>query len=190
VKNTLKLQALGALVLLSAGWLAGCKSAPPLTQDQAKALIQAKYDQAPATPFNISVDDRGMQQGARAKFWVGTKRYPNGYWGDFAITPDGKKIIKLPGGGDAIQWRPESPNDPKYAVVVVPVVPVHLKARDVAEPQDVGSTKVASFMEDVNLEGLPVDLQTIAHSPGNNLSTRRQATFELTNGAWTLRSID
>jgi hypothetical protein len=33
-------------------------------------------------------------------------------------------------------------------------------------------------------------LQNIAHDPMNKLSTQRVATFVLTNGAWTLQSIE
>ena len=90
MKNAVKIQALAALVLLGAGgFLAGCKSAPDLTQDQAKTMIQAKYDKDPGSVFNIAVNDTGMQQGVHANYWLGVKRYPNGYWGDFKLTPDG-----------------------------------------------------------------------------------------------------
>ncbi len=100
MKNVVKIQALAALVLLSVGgFLAGCKSAPDLTQDQANAMIQAKYDKDPGTVFNIAVDDPGMQKGVHANYWLLVKRYPNGYWGDFKLTPDGVKIRK------AAKWR-------------------------------------------------------------------------------------
>ncbi len=191
VKNAMKMQALGALVLLGAGlWMAGCKSAPELTQAQALAMIQAKYDQTPAVPANITVNDRGMQQGVLAKYWFETKRYPNGYWGDFTLTPDGKKVLKLASGGDVIQWRPESPTDTRFVVVVMPLVANHLKARDVGQIQTVADTRIASFTENVNLDGVPDALQNIAHNPGNKLSSLRQATFVLVNGAWSLQSIE
>jgi hypothetical protein len=45
-------------------------------------------------------------------------------------------------------------------------------------------------MEDVNLDSLPGPLQNIAQNPGNKLSSQRQATFVLNNGAWTLKSIE
>ena len=62
MKNAVKIQTFAALVLLGAGgFLAGCKSAPDLTQDQAKTLIQAKYDKDPGTVFNIAVDDPGKR---------------------------------------------------------------------------------------------------------------------------------
>ena len=40
-------------------FLAGCKSAPDLTQSQALELIQANYDHAPAAGANILVNDLG-----------------------------------------------------------------------------------------------------------------------------------
>lgn len=191
VKNAVKLQALGALVLLCAGiGMAGCKSAPDLTKDQALALIQAKYDQTPAAPFNIAVDDRGMQLGVHANYWLGTKRYPNGYWADFKLTPEGAKVVKLPGGGDVIQWRPSGPSDPVYSIIVVPLVSSGLKARNLGDIQNLGENKTVSFMEDVDLSKLPDALANIAHEPGNKLSSKRQATFTVVNGAWTLKSIE
>jgi hypothetical protein len=153
-------------------------------------MIQADYDQSPGVPFDISVDDRGMQQGAQAKYWVGFKRYPNGYWGDFKLTDDGKKVIKLQGGGDVIQWRPDGPTDPKYVVVIVPLMVSHLKARSIGDVQTLGDSRVVTFMEDVNLDGMPAPLQAIAQDPVNKLTTQRQATFVLTDGAWKLKSIE
>jgi hypothetical protein len=191
VRHGVSVQALAALALLGAGWvLAGCKSAPDLSSDQAKTMIQAKYDADPGAPFDISVDDRGMQQGMSAKYWGGLKRYPNGYWADFKLTDAGKKAIKLPDGGDVIQWRPDSPTDPKYAVVIVPLVVSHMKARNVGEVQTIGDSRVVTYMEEVSLDGMPAPLQTIAQDPVNKLTTQRQATFVLTNGAWTLKSIE
>jgi hypothetical protein len=191
VKNAVRMQALTALVVLgAAGFLAGCKSAPDLTSDQAKTMIQAKYDSDPGAPFDISVDDRGMQQGVTAKYWAGTRRYPNGYWGDFKLTDDGKKVIKLPKGGDVIEWRPDSPTDPNYAVVVEPLTVSHMKARSLGDIQNVGDSRTVTYMQDVDLSGLPAPLQAIAHGAVNKLSSQHQATFVLTNGAWTLKSID
>ena len=190
MKNALKMQALGALVLLGAGLsIAGCKSTPPLTQAQAFTMIQAKYDQTPATPFDITVGDRGMQQGVSAKYWVGTKRYPNGYWADFSLTPEGKKALKLASGGDVIQWRPDSPTDSRFVIVVVPLVDSHLKPRDPGDVQILGDDKTVMFTEDVTLDGIPDPLKNIAHNPGNRLSTKRMATFTLANGSWSLKSI-
>lgn len=191
MKNAVKLQIVTLLVIVASGiWMAGCKSAPDLTQAQALTMIQAKYDQTPAVPANITVNDTGMGQGVTAKYWLGTKRYPNGYWADFTLTPDGKKVLALASGGDVIQWRPDSPSDPHASVIVMPVVANHLKARDVGEIQSVGDTRTASFTEDINLDGVPQPLQDIAHNPGNKLSSSRLATFVLTNGAWTLQSIE
>ena len=191
MKNAVKLQVLVVLVSLGAGLLmAGCKSAPELTQAEALTMIQAKYDQTPAAPVNITVNDTGMQQGGTAKYWTETTRYPNGYWADFALTPDGKKVLTLAGGGSVIQWRPDSPSDPHFVVVIQSVATNHLKARNVGEIQTVADTRIASFTEDVNLDGLPQPLADMAHNPGNKLSSLRQATFVLTNGAWTLQSIE
>ncbi len=191
VKNVAKMQVLGALVILGAGFcLAGCKSAPELTQAQALAMIQSNYAQAPATPITITVTDQGMQQGVSAKYWFETKRYPNGYWGDFTLTPDGKKVLKLMSGGDVIQWRPDGPNDQNFTIQVQTLVANHLKARDVADiqaPDD--NTRVASYTEDLDFTGVPDALQGIAHDPGNKPSSSRHATFVLTNGAWTLQSV-
>lgn len=191
MKNAGKIQTLAVLVLLgAAGFLAGCKSAPDLTQDQAKAMIQAKYDKDPGTVFNIAVNDAGMQQGVNAKYWLGVKRYPNGYWGDFKLTPDGVKIVKLQNGGDTIQWRPEGPNDPNYTIIVVPLVPSKLKMRNPGDVETVADTRTVTYMEDVDLSNLPAPLQAIADNPSNKLSTKRMATFTLANGAWTLESIE
>jgi hypothetical protein len=191
VKNAVRMQALAVLALAGAGWVAvGCKTAPVLTSDQARTMIQAKYDQDQGAPFDVSVNDRGMQQGVAAKYWVGTRRYPNGYWGDFKLTDDGKKVVKLAGGGDVIQWRPDGPSDPKYVIVVVPLVVSHFKTRDVGDVQTIGDTRVVTYMEDVNLDGMPAPLEAIAQNPGNKLSTQRQATFALNNGAWTLQSVE
>lgn len=191
VKNAVKMQIVGALVLLGAAWwMAGCKPAPELTQAQALAMIQAKYDQTPAAPIDITVGDRGMQQGDLAKYWIETKRYPNGYWGDFTLTPDGKKVLKLVSGGDVIQWRPENPTDRNFTVVVETLAANHLIARDVGQIETVGDSRIAPFTEDVNLNGVPDALQNIAHNPGNKLSSLRHATFVLVNGAWSLQSIE
>ncbi len=191
MKNAVKLQVLGVLVSLASGlWMAGCKSAPDLTQAQALTMIQAKYDQTAAAPVSVTVNDTGMQQGVTAKYWTETKRYPNGYWGDFTLTPDGKKVVTLAGGGSVIQWRPDSPTDPHFVIVVQSVATNHLKARDVGDIQSVGDTRIASFTEDVNLDGLPQPLADMAHNPGNKLSALRQATFVLSNGAWTLQSVE
>jgi hypothetical protein len=153
-------------------------------------MIQAKYDKDPGTVFNIAVNDRGMQQGVHANYWLGVKRYPNGYWGDFKLTPDGMKVVKLQSGGDTIQWRPEGPNDPNYTIIVVPLTPSKLKMRSPGDVQTIADTRTVTYMEDVDLSNLPAPLQALANNPANKLSTKRMATFTLANGAWTLQSIE
>lgn len=196
MKNAAKLQIAGIPVLLVFAFLgtglliAGCKSAPDLSQAQALTMIQARYDQSPAAPANITVNDSGMGQGVTAKYWLETRRYPNGYWADFTITPDGKKVLKLASGGDVIQWRPDNPSDPNFVIVIQTVATNHLKARNVGEIQSVGDSRIASFTEDVNLDGILQPLADIAHNPGNKLSALRHATFVLTNGGWSLQSVE
>jgi hypothetical protein len=168
-----------------------CKSAPELTAAQAQSLIQAKYDQDPAVGAPITITDLGMRQGVTAKYWDRSKAYPNKYWADFKLSDAGKKAVTLTGGGDTIEWRPDSMEDKNFSVVVTAAATNHLKAHDVKDPQDeVGGTKVAIFTEAVSLDGVPAPLQDIAHDPGNKLSTRRTATFTLDGGAWKLSSIN
>src|SRR5271157_2072272 len=136
VKNAGKMQVLGVLAFLGAGLLVtGCKPAPDLTEADAQALIQARYDQTPAVGASITVDDLGMRQGATAKYWNRTKVYPNKFWADFTLTDDGKKALKLQSGGDVIQWRPSSPTDTHFSIIVVTVAANHLKAHDVKDIQ-------------------------------------------------------
>ena len=67
MKYAVKLQALGAMGLLSMGLLAaGCKSAPPLDKTAAQNMIQAKLDSTPATGIDIIVNDLGMGEGRNA----------------------------------------------------------------------------------------------------------------------------
>jgi hypothetical protein len=192
VKNAWKVKTLGVAALVGAAMLVtGCKSAPDLTAANAQALIQAKYDASPAVGAAITVDDLGMRQGATAKYWDRTKVYPNKYWADFVLTPEGKKAMTLAGGGDTIQWRPQSPDDKTFSVVVTTVATNHLKAKDVKDPQDeVGGTKSVVYTEAVSLDGAPSALADIAHNPGNKLSTKRTATFAVDGGAWKLESIN
>lgn len=192
MRNRTKLQILGILVLLSGGaLLTGCKSAPDLSAADAQKLIQAKYDATPAAGANISVNDLGMRQGFTAKYWTRTKEYPNKFWADFTLTPDGKKAVALPSGKDVIEWRPESADDKNYAITVISVATNHLKAKDVKDPQDeVGGTKSVIYTESVSLDGVPPALQDIAHNPGNQLSVKRTATFAVDGGAWKLQSIN
>ncbi len=196
VRDGVKLQALGAMALLGAGLLfAGCKSEPPLTAAQAQAMIQAKYDQTPPAPVTVSVTDLGMRQGITEGYWNRTKVYPNGLWADFTLTPDGKKVLKLSGGGDVIEWRPENQNDTEYSIVVTTAVANHLKALNVRNVQDevlpgFSKAKGADYDEGVDLTGVPAPLVQIASNPGNQLSTQRHADFALVNGAWKLQSFE
>jgi hypothetical protein len=189
--KTLSVVVLGVSGLI----VAGCKSAPDLTPAQALALVQAKYDQTPPVGVEILVNDPGMLSGATAKLWDRTKIYPNKIWADFKLTPEGKKAVALPGGGDVIEWRPASLDDKNYTVLVTTVAANHLRAHDMGDLQDEmmggsDTSKVGKYTEGVNLTGVPQVLQDIAHNPGNKLSTKKQADFVLTNGTWTLKSIE
>jgi hypothetical protein len=195
VKKAMNVGTFAALAFVGLGFtvgsmLNGCKSAPELTSAEAQALIQAKYDQTPAEGANIYVDDLGMRMGVTDKYWDRTKAYPNKFWADFTLTPEGKKAIKLADGSDVIKWRPESELDNKFSIIVVTTVANHLKAHDVQDPQDDAGGKGVSFTEAVNLDGVPGPLQDIAHNPGNRLSSKRQAEFALDGGAWKLVSIE
>lgn len=191
VRHMGKFGTLGVGLLLGAGWVVlGCKAKPDLSQANAQSMIQAKYDQSPAVSTDLVVNDLGMREGVTAKYWAGIKRYPNGYWADFKLTPDGKKLVKLPDGTDVIQWRPDGPNDTHYAITITTVGTSHPKAVNMGDIQDDGNGKTAEFSEDVNLDGLPDALQGIAHNPGNHLSERKHAHFVLTGGAWSLDSVN
>jgi len=186
----MKIAVLGMVSLLGAGLLlTGCKSAPELTQADAQAMIQAKYDQTPAAGAEIMVDLDGMARGLSAKYWNRTVLYPNKYWADFTLTPVGKKVVKLKNGGDVIQWHPLNAGDKNYAIPVITVATNHLKAHVVSDPQDdVNGTKTASYMEIVVLDGLPNDLKIMADGPGNRLSSKHIATFAVDGGAWKLQT--
>lgn len=190
MKSAGNLRSLAALAFLGMGLLAGgCKSAPDLSQADALSMIQANYSQAAPVNADIVVNDLGMREGITAKYWQGLKKYPNGYWADFKLTPDGKKLVKPSGGGDTIEWRPDGPNDKQYAVTMTTLLPIHLKARNVQDVEDVGDTKVVGFTEDRDLSGWPAPLQGIAENPGNQLGTTRHATFTLNGGAWKLQGV-
>ena len=190
MKIAVKMQALAAVALLGVGvMLSGCKSGPELSKDQAQALIQAKYDAMPGTKLDIAVGDRGMQQAVTAGYVTGLKRYPNGYWADFKLTPAGAKVISI-SGGDVIQWRPRQPSDPRYVITATSVALTKLKARDLGEVTAAGDNKTVSFTEDVNLSALPAALQEMARNPGNKLTDKKTATFALVNGAWAIQKID
>lgn len=132
-----------------------------------------------------------MREGITAKYWERTKVYPNRFWADFTLTPEGKKAVKLADGGDVIQWRPESLTDMHFSVVVTMVATNHLKAHDVSEIQDEsGGGKSAGYWESESLDGVPAALVEIAHNPGNQLSRKRVANFVLDGNAWKLASIE
>jgi hypothetical protein len=187
---------LGVLALAGFGIAAiGCKSAPDLTPAQALAMVQAKYDQTAPVATTILVNEAGIRQGVSAKLWERTKVYPNKLWADFKLTPDGKKAVTLPGGGDVIEWRPANQDDTNYTVVVMTVAANHLRAHDMGALQDemlAGSAtaREGKYTEGVNLTGVPQVLNDIAHHPGNKLSSRKQADFALENGTWVLKSIE
>ena len=125
MKNRARMILIGVPVVLVAGLLlSGCKPEPELTQASAKALIQAKYDQTPPVGINVVVDELGFREGYTAKYWDRIKVYPNQFWADFKLTPEGKKAFKLPNGGDVIEWRPESADDKGYSVIVVTVAAI------------------------------------------------------------------
>jgi hypothetical protein len=187
---------LGLMAVVSAGLVvAGCKSAPELSKDQALKMVQDKYDQTAPVGVNILVNDAGMRRGATAKLWDRTKIFPNKLWADFKLTAEGKKAVVLPGGGDTIEWRPSSLEDKNYTVVVTTVAANHLKAKDMGDLQDemlpgADTAKAGKYTESVNLTGVPDTLQQIAHTPGNKLSNRKQADFALENGSWVLKRIE
>ena len=109
---------LGMLGFLSAGMLlSGCKSAPELTKANALALIQAKYDQTPAAGVAIAVDVHGLKDGVQAKYWEKATVYANRIWGDFKLTPDGKKVlqrISRETGGTFFEVSKKQPIDKIY----------------------------------------------------------------------------
>ena len=196
VKNAGKMKVLGGLAILGAGLLLnGCKHVPDFTAANAQALIQADYDSKQAAGALIKIDDRGLRQGLTANYWKLTKVYPNKMWADYTLTDDGKKVLTLQGGGDVIQWRPDqiASASPHFYVVTMAAKPFN--AKDVQDPQDevlpgVATAKSAVFNESVDLTGVPAALSEIAHNPGNTLSSKKTANFELANGAWKLHSIE
>ncbi|MFZ0393597.1 MAG: hypothetical protein WCF17_09905 [Terracidiphilus sp.] len=185
--------ALGALAAMGLGLLAtGCKSSPPLSKDTAAAVIQAYYNHQPPAGITITIDDTGLRQGITAGYWKLTKVYPNNRWADYTLTPDGKKVLKLSAGGDVIQWRPEQGSP--FSVLIVTTAANPLKAMEVQDPQDetlpgVKMAKNVSFTEAVDFTGVPQPLEDIAHNPGNQLSTHRQADLSYDGMNWTVHGI-
>lgn len=192
VNKALRVYGAGVVGLLCAGLvLAGCKSAPELTKDNAQALIQAHYDGLAPVSANILVNDDGMKTGVTAKYWDRSKAYPNKYWADFKLTDEGKKAVKLPSGAETIEWHPESANDTRYTIMVNPAQANHLKAKNIADPQDdMNGAKSVQFDEVTSLENVPDPLQTMARHTSTRISARRTATFVLDNGAWKLQSVN
>lgn len=196
MKNAVKLQVAGAMALLGAGLIvAGCKSAPPLTQTQAQSMIQAKYDQAAPAPVTITLRNDGMVEGVTDKYWDRTKVYPNRLWADFTLTPDGKKLISVPGGGDVIQWRPMTVGDKRYSVSVTTVTATRFKAANIRNIQSEmlpGASKAmgCDYDEIVDFTGIPAPLADLGHDPGNQIRFMRHADFALVNGAWVLKSTE
>ncbi|HTX75729.1 MAG TPA: hypothetical protein VMD29_05950 [Terracidiphilus sp.] len=192
MKKLFEVCALGALAAVGAGLLmSGCKSTPELSKDTAQSLIQAQYDKQPSG-VTITVDETGLKQGLTAGYWKLTKVYPNNRWADYTLTPDGKKILKLDGGGDVIQWRPEQGSPFSFLIVTTATNP--LKVRDVQDPQDEvlpgsSAAKSVTFTEAVNLTGVPQPLQDIAHNPGNKLSSQKQADLTWDGMNWKLHGI-
>lgn len=189
MRKTIYLQAVGLCLLGGSALITGCK--PELTSAAAQSLIQAEYDHRPAANMSITLDETGIRQGIAAKYWTPTTLYPNKYWADFTLTPEGKKVVKLPGGGDVIQWRPESATDKRYTTVIATVATTHAKAKELRDIQEeVGGGRSVQFSETLGLDALPQTLQTMAHNAANRLSTRHQADFVVEGGAWKLKSIE
>lgn len=189
----LALSSFVVLALAGASLLsAGCKSAPDLTNGNARVLLQADYDGRPAQRLIVMVDRTGLKQGLNAHLWKLTKVYPSQRWADYTLTPEGKAVLDLNGGGDVILWRPDDNGDAHFFVTTLAAT--HPRVLQVSEPQEdvvaeVHTAKSAYFVEGVNFEGVPQPIQDIAHNPGNTLSTRREADFSLENGAWKVHSI-
>ena len=193
--KAIKICAVWAASFLGSGLLmTGCNSAPDLTTTSAQTLIQADYDKRPGEPATIAVDELGLKQGLNSKLWKLTKVYPNNRWADYVLTDDGKKALKLAGSSDAIQWRPDE-GQKDFHFFVITTAANHMKAKDVADPQDdvvanVQTAKSARFTEVYDWTGVPDSVQTISHNAINRLSTKRVADFALVNGAWTVHSIN
>jgi hypothetical protein len=181
-----------AAVALGMGLLAvGCKSAPDLSKSDAASMVQAYYSAQPASNLNIIVNNDGMVRGALDKYWARTTVYPNRYWADFKLTPEGKKLFKLADGSDTIKWRPDSAADSKFLVTLTTLAPKHLKVHDFGDVESVGgTTKTVSFTESVDFSGVPQPVQDLAHRPGNMLSAKRTADFVLDNGTWKVQSVE
>jgi hypothetical protein len=194
VKTVLKLQLWGAVLVMGASLaVSGCKSAPPLTQEDAQKLIQAYYDQQPPTPVHIYVDYTGLKQGTDAKYWKVVKVFPaNKNWGDLDLTDEGKKVYKLDDGSTTIHWRPDEQNKGHFYISTAQAN--HSKISEVSEPQDdvvpgVDTAKSCKFTTTANLDGMPDPVKQMAHDVGNILTQRHTADLALENGAWKVHAI-
>jgi hypothetical protein len=194
VKRVVKFQLVGAVLIMGVVLaVTGCKSAPPLSQDDAQKIIQAYYDQQPATPVHVYVEYTGLKQGVDAKYWKVVKAFPaNKNWGDLDLTDEGKKIYKLEDGTNTIHWRPDEQNKGHYYVDTVQAN--HSKINEVTEPQDdivpgVDTAKSCKFTATANLDGMPDTVKQMAHDTGNILTQRKTADFALENGAWKIHDI-
>lgn len=183
-----------AAALVGGFVLVGCASAPDLTQDTARTLIQSNYDSKPAVPIVIMVNRTGLKQGIDAKYWKLSKVYPNNSWADYTLTPEGKQVLALQAGGDVIQWRPDQNGFAHFFIATVAAT--HPRALDVEPIEDdvipnVSKAKSAWYTENANFTGVPQPLHDIALNPGNTntLSTRRQAEFALEAGVWKVYSV-
>jgi hypothetical protein len=195
ILRTLALLGIAAGLGLGLGMVAGCRKAPPLTADQATAMIQARYDATPATGVPIVVNKLGLKMGLTDGYWKLTRVYPNKFWADYVLTDEGKKAIAVPGSGDVIEWRPDSMTSTGYAVMVQTMTANHLKAMAVQDPvsEELPGAETArsvQYSEVVDLTGVPQGLKDIAENPGNELSTKRQADFALVDGKWVLKSVE
>jgi hypothetical protein len=194
VKRVFQIRAIGALLLMGAGLVvSGCKSTAELSQADAQKLVQADYDSRPAAGAGIYVNEIGLKQGLNAKYWKLIKVYPNNRWADYALTDDGKKVLKLDSGGEMIEWRPDSGNNFHFYVTTLQTN--HFKAKDVESPHDdvvpgVTTAKSAGFNETLNLEGVPQPLVDLAHNAGNKLSSKKTANFSYEGSQWKLHSIE
>jgi len=194
VKSVRKVQFWGAVLIAVTGLATtGCKSTPPLSQDDAQKLIQAYYDQQPPEPVHIYVDYTGLKQGVDAKYWKVTHSYAaNKNWGDLDLTDEGKKTFKLEDGSSTIHWRPDDQNKGHFYITTVQAT--HPKISEVGEPQDdvvpgVDTAKSCKFTRTDNLEGMPDTAKQMAHDVGNSLTQRHTADFALEGGAWKVHAI-
>jgi hypothetical protein len=172
--------------------MTGCNSTPELTRTSAQSVIQSHYGSQPPSGVTIVVDKVGLQKGLTAGYWKLTKVYPNQRWADYTLTAEGKKVLKLSNGGDVIQWRPEQDGESHFLIVTTAANT--MRAKVASDPQDeilpdVKSAKSVAYTESVNMDGVPQPLQDMAHSPGNRLSSKKQADLAYENGAWKVHGI-